>query len=65
MYRNDWYETIPEEELEKILALQEARTEEPVKSEWMAELAATFNAADTNQDGVLSMEEWIDFLDKC
>ena len=30
----------------------------------MAEMAATFQAADTNQDSVLSMEEWTDFLDK-
>ena len=30
----------------------------------MAEMAATFSAADTNQDGVLNQEEFTDFMGK-
>merc|ERR1712156_261630 len=48
----------------KVTADRAAAREDPVKSERMAEMAATFSAADTNQDGVLSMEEFHDFMGK-
>ena len=63
-WRRTWGASLSDDDNAKITADRAASREDPVKSERMAEMAATFNAADTNQDGVLSMEEFHDFMGK-
>ena len=63
-WKRNWFASLSEDEKAALTADQAASMEDPVKSERMAEAMATFQAADTNQDGVLSMEEFFDFQDK-
>ena len=63
-WRRTWGASLSEEDQAKVTADRAAAREEPVKAERMAEMAATFSAADTNQDSVLSMEEFHDFMGK-
>ena len=55
---------LSEEDRAKVTADREAASAEETKNERMAEMAATFGAADTNQDGVLNQEEFTDFMGK-
>ena len=63
-WRRSYMAGLSEEDRAKVTADREASREDPVKSERMAEMAATFGAADTNQDGVLNGEEFKDFMAK-
>ena len=63
-FRITWFGGLSEEDRGKIAADRATWREEPTKSEREAEMAATFNAADTNQDGKLTFEEYVDFMDK-
>ena len=59
-----WHATLSEEDSAKVIVDRAAMADESVKAERMAEVMATFQAADTNQDGVLSREEMTDFMAK-
>ena len=63
-WRREWGASLSQEDQDKVAADRAASREDPVKSERMAEMAATFSAADTNQDGVLNQEEFTDFMGK-
>ena len=60
-----WFNALSEEDQGKVRAdKQAAQSDEAVKAERMAEMMATFQAADTNQDGVLDKAEFADFMGK-
>ena len=63
-WRREWGASLSDDDQAKVTADRAASREDPVKSERMAEMAATFNAADTNQDGKLNQEEFTDFMGK-
>ena len=62
--RMEWMATLSEEDKAKVLADRAAFSAEETKAERMGELAATFGAADTNQDGKLDRSEFEDFMGK-
>ena len=59
-----WHATLSEEDSAKVIADRAALSDEATKAERMAEMAATFTAADTNNDGLLDRAEMSDFLAK-
>ena len=59
-----WFQGLSEEDQGKVRADKQAVADEAVKAERAAEMMATFQAADTNQDGVLDMAEFTDFMGK-
>ena len=59
-----WHATLSEEDSAKVIADRAALSDEATKAERMAEMAATFTAADTNSDGLLDRAEMADFLAK-
>ena len=63
-WRRSYMAGLSEEDQAKVTADRAASREDPVKSERMAEMAATFQAADTNNDSVLDGEEFKDFMSK-
>ena len=63
-WRRSYMAGLSEEDQAKVTADRAASREDPVKSERMAEMAATFAAADTNNDSVLDGEEFKDFMSK-
>ena len=63
-FRITWFGGRSEEERAAILADRATWNEEPTKSERQAEMAATFGAADTDQDGKLTFAEYHDFMGK-
>ena len=62
--RVTWYKSLSAEENAKLDAEKACMSDEAQRNERMAELTATFAAADVNQDGVLDLTEFNDFLDK-
>mmetsp|Transcript_27882 Transcript_27882/g.34615 ORF Transcript_27882/g.34615 Transcript_27882/m.34615 type:complete len:136 (-) Transcript_27882:88-495(-) len=63
--RLEWFTALSAEDQAKVKADKEsARTDEAVKAERTAEMMATFQAADTNQDGLLDITEFEDFMTK-
>ena len=62
--RMEWMATLSEEDKAKVLADRAAFSAEETKAERMAEVAETFGAADTNQDGRLDRAEFEDFISK-
>ena len=62
--RVTWYKSLSAEDTAKINAERAAYGDEAKRNERMAELTATFGAADVNQDGVLDLTEFNDFLSK-
>ena len=63
-FRITWFGGLSEEDRGKIVADRATLREEPTKSEREAEMAATFQAADTDADGKLTFAEYADFMDK-
>ena len=59
-----WFQSLSEEDQAKVRADKQAVADEAVKAERGAEMMATFQAADTNQDGVLDVAEFTDFMNK-
>merc|ERR1719331_2525386 len=59
-----WMATLTEEQKGAMAADRAAFFAEETKAERMAELAATFSAADTNADGRLDRSEFEDFMGK-
>ena len=62
--RLDWMNGLSEEDKAKLEAEKANWATEEFKAERMAEMNATFQAADTNQDGVLDKAEFADFMNK-
>ena len=63
--RLEWFNALSAEQQAAARAdRQAATTDETVKAERMAEMMATFQAADTNQDGLLDKTEFADFMGK-
>ena len=62
--RVTWYKSLNAEEKAKQEAEKAAYADEAQRNERMAELTATFAAADVNQDGVLDVTEFKDCLKK-
>lgn len=59
-----WRATLSADEQAALEADRAAFSNEETKAERMAEMAATFQAADTNQDGRLDRSEFEDFMGK-
>lgn len=59
-----WRATLSADEQAALEADRASFTNEETKAERMAEMAATFQAADTNQDGRLDRAEFEDFMTK-
>ena len=62
--RLTWMATLSAEDKGKLEAERAAWADEAQKADKMAELTATFGAADVNQDGVLDQVEFVDFMTK-
>ncbi len=62
--RLTWMAGLSAEDKAKLEAERASWADEAVKAEKMAELTATFGAADVNADGVLDMAEFTDFMGK-
>ena len=60
-----WHSALSADDQAKVVAdKQGAMADETIKAERMAEMVATFQAADTNQDGLLDKTEFSDFMGK-
>ena len=62
--RKEWNASLSDEQKAKAQEERAAWGNEESKAEKMAELAATFQAADVNNDSVLSEAEFVDFMTK-
>ena len=62
--QKEWMATLSEEQLAAIAADAASWKDQAQVPERMAEVQATFNAADTNQDGLLDRNEMHDFMAK-
>ena len=63
-FRLDWMNSLSEEDKTKLEEEKANWANEEFKAERMAEMNATFQAADTNADGVLDATEFEDFMKK-
>ena len=59
-----WRQALSAEDLGKIAAEKAAWTAEETKDAKMGEFAATFTASDTNGDGLLTIAEFDDCMNK-
>ena len=59
-----WFSGLTEEQKASAMAERAAWADEQTKAERLAELAATFQASDTNNDGLLDAAEFEDFMGK-
>ena len=62
--RAAWNASLSDDEKAKAQEERAAWGNEETKAERMAELQASFQAADVNEDGVLSQAEFVDFMGK-
>ena len=58
-----WLQSLSEEQRAAVRADKEASNDEAVKAERMAEGQATFQTADTNNDGLLDKAEFKNFME--
>ena len=63
--RLEWMMSLSEEDRNKVMA-DKARLKDDAefKAQMAAEMAATFQASDTDNDGLLNKEEFTDFMGK-
>merc|ERR1739844_123725 len=59
-----WFQDLSPEDQAKVQQAREEFKAEETKAERLQEVAATFGAADANQDGVLDKAEFTDFMGK-
>ena len=63
-WRKEWIASLSDDQRAAIAADRASYSAEETKAERMGELAATFQAADTNADGLLDQAEFQDFMTK-
>ena len=60
--RKNWMAGLTDEEKGKLAAMKASMADEATKAASMAETQATFQAADTNEDGLLQEAELMNFM---
>ena len=60
--RMAWMGSLSDEDKQKLVAEKGSWESEDTKAERMQEMQATFQAADTNEDGVLNQAEFVNFV---